>query len=75
MKVTLTLDLDYDIMLVLGARAAKANAEGWYDGAVNHPHVEPDGEEKKTLYQYAFADGMLELINLLGKGENDNEKS
>ena len=63
MKVT--IELDYDVMLVLGARMAKACATSWYDGAVNEGHKEPTTQEKETLYQYAFADGMLELVNMM----------
>lgn len=71
MKVT--IELDYEIMLVLGARAAKACGESWYDGAVDEPHREPTRAEKETLYQYAFADGMLELARMLEEKKVDKE--
>ena len=57
----------------MGARAAKACGESWYDGAVDEPHREPTREEKETLYQYAFADGMLELARLLEEKKVDKE--
>ena len=67
------INLDYEIMLVLAAKAAKVCGESWYDGAVDEPHREPTRAEKETLYQYAFADGMLELARLLEEKKVDKE--
>ena len=62
MKVT--IELDYPIMLAVADKIAKDTADGWWGGA-NAP--ECDMLTKKTLYQYAFADGMQYLTELMEK--------
>lgn len=61
MKVT--IELDYDIMLALGAREALGKANGWWDSA-DMPSGTPE-YLRQTLYQYAFADGMKYLMDLI----------
>lgn len=65
MRITLDLELDYPVMLLLGGQAAKnGTAAGWWEGA----GLDYKGDNKatiETLYQYAFADGMQYMLTML----------
>ena len=63
MKVT--IELNYDVILAIGASVAKECAIGWFDSAVSDDSKPLTQDEIKTLYQYAFADGMQYLIDLI----------
>lgn len=63
MKVT--IELNYEVILAISAGVANECAIGWFDSAVSDNSNPLTQNEIKTLYQYAFADGMQHLINLI----------
>ena len=67
MKVT--IELNYEVILAISAGVANECAIGWFDSAVSDNSNPLTQNEIKTLYQYAFADGMQYLIDLI---ENKN---
>ena len=67
MKVT--IELNYNVILAISAGVANECAIEWFDSAVSDNSNPLTQNEIKTLYQYAFADGMQYLIDLI---ENKN---
>ena len=67
MKVT--IELNYDVMLAIGAGVSNKCAIAWFEGTVSDNSKPLSQYDIKTLYQYAFADGMQHLIGLI---ENKN---
>ena len=63
MKVT--IELNYEVILAISAGVANECAIGWFDSAVSDDRNLPTQNEIKTLYQYAFADGMRYLMELI----------
>ena len=63
MKVT--IDLNYEVMLAIGASVANKCAIEWFNGSVQDNNEPVAIRDMKTLYQYAFADGMRYLMELI----------
>ena len=74
MKVKIEVELNYETMLFLSRQVAREDkcqtSQGWWDAA-DAPQCNKD--TIATLYEYAHADGMQAMLDIIEKMKKEGE--